>query len=73
MQIGLMRDYMDMEFESLCTWPFPYDRERLIDDFVLLCMLVGNDFLPPLPTLDIAEGAPPPLKSACRNPCLTPR
>ncbi len=36
---------------------FPLDIDRVVDDLVLLCMLVGNDFLPPLPTLDISEGA----------------
>jgi hypothetical protein len=35
---------------------FHYDLERVVDDFVLFCMLVGNDFLPPLPTVDINEG-----------------
>ena len=36
--------------------PFAFDLERIVDDFVLFCMLAGNDFLPPLPTSDIAEG-----------------
>ena len=58
LQIGLLRDYFDMEFKSLAdTLPFPYDLERIVDDFVLFCMLVGNDFLPPLPTVDINEGS----------------
>ena len=38
-------------------WITELDRERLIDDFVFLMILLGDDFLPELPSLDINEGS----------------
>ena len=43
--MGLLRDYLELEFGNAAL-PFPFELERLIDDFVLFCMLIGNDFLP---------------------------
>lgn len=61
MHLSLFREYLDLEFGSLRTCdpplPFAYDLERIIDDFILLNIFVGNDFLPHLPGLHINEGA----------------
>lgn len=48
-QIGLLREYLELEFRNDAL-PFAFNVERVIDDFVLFCMLIGNDFLPGMPT-----------------------
>ena len=51
-----MREYLNLEFNDIePTLPFKYNLERVIDDFILLAVFVGNDFLPNLPDLHIHE------------------
>lgn len=58
LHISLLREYLNLEFISLKEQiPFEYDLERIIDDFILMGIFVGNDFLPHLPDLHINEGA----------------
>ncbi|GAB0489187.1 hypothetical protein MMPV_000404 [Pyropia vietnamensis] len=70
LEIAMLRDMLYLEFKPCVeevrrTAPdgspqdgaFVYQVRRVVDDFVFMCMLVGNDFVPNLPHLDIAEGA----------------
>ena len=60
LHISLMREYIDHEFEELkTTISFPYNIESIIDDWVLMGFLVGNDFIPHLPDFHIASNALP--------------
>lgn len=70
LHISLLRQYLQLDFEpkqnsslilnydpkNSSLTPPTWDIERIIDDFVLLCFFIGNDFLPNLPGLDISEG-----------------
>lgn len=57
LHMNLFREYLDMDIRRGDD-SFPnYDMERVMDDFVLMCFMIGNDFLPALPTLHIGDGA----------------
>lgn len=49
-----LREYIEMEF-SACEsrLSFKFNMDSLADDWVLLCFLIGNDFLPQLPNFHI--------------------
>ncbi|KAF5348519.1 hypothetical protein D9756_009689 [Leucocoprinus leucothites] len=50
LHLSLMREYLDLEFRNLApVLSFEYSLENVIDDFILLTLFLGNDFLPNLP------------------------
>lgn len=60
LHLGLLRDYLDLEFRAIKgTIGFDYDIERIIDDWIFMCFMVGNDFIPHLPNLHINSDALP--------------
>lgn len=56
LRLSALRQHLEKEFYTL-SLPFAYNFERIIDDLVCICSLVGNDFIPGLPSLVIQEGA----------------
>lgn len=54
----LLRQYLEMEFSGCKDeMKFPFDMDRIADDWVLICMLFGNDYLPNLPYFNVREDA----------------
>eukprot|EP00569_Conticribra_weissflogii_P007667 CAMPEP_0171333012 /NCGR_PEP_ID=MMETSP0878-20121228/3752_1 /TAXON_ID=67004 /ORGANISM="Thalassiosira weissflogii, Strain CCMP1336" /LENGTH=1566 /DNA_ID=CAMNT_0011833895 /DNA_START=148 /DNA_END=4848 /DNA_ORIENTATION=+ len=56
LHLSILREYLELEFVYKHD-PSTYNLERIIDDFVFMTFLVGNDFLPHMPSLDIGDGA----------------
>lgn len=60
LHLSLLREYLSLEFQELDNQlNFEYDFERVLDDFILIMYVIGNDFLPNLPDLFINKGAFP--------------
>ena len=55
LKIHVLREQLTRELSEGCE--AEVNKERLIDDFVFLTFLVGNDFLPHLPSLRIGDSA----------------
>jgi 5'-3' exoribonuclease 1 len=56
--LPILRQYLDLEFKStIQATKIEYNLERVIDDIIFFCFFVGNDFLPSLSVLDIAEAS----------------
>jgi len=48
-----LRTYLQKELNPKST----YNTDNVVDDWIAMCFLVGNDFLPHLPTLEIHDNA----------------
>lgn len=44
--ITKLRDYMELEFQNRTELKFTFELQRVIDDFIFLVFLLGNDYLP---------------------------
>ncbi|KAJ1274065.1 hypothetical protein BS78_05G034600 [Paspalum vaginatum] len=56
LNICVLREYLEIDMKILDPVCEP-DIERLIDDFIFICFLLGNDFIPHIPSLKTHEGA----------------
>lgn len=58
--LTLLRDYIERDFLPLkAKMQFKFDLEAIIDDWILICFLIGNDFIPHLPHFHIHKNALP--------------
>lgn len=72
LHLSLLREYIDYEFSSLRTkLPFEYNVENIIDDWIMMGFLVGNDFIPHLPHLHIHHDALPMLWDKYKDVLIT--
>lgn len=53
LEVAMLREMIELQLAD----DGRRDKERVVDDFVFMCMLIGNDFLPHVPHLDLLSGA----------------
>ena len=71
LHLSLLREYMELEFKEIADeMQFEYDFERILDDFILVMFVIGNDFLPNLPDLHLNKGAFPVLLQTFKEALL---
>lgn len=60
LHLGILKEYLELEFSAVRDQvTFGYDMEKIVDDWILMSFLVGNDFVPHLPNLHINNNALP--------------
>ncbi|KAF3321823.1 5'-3' exoribonuclease 3-like protein [Carex littledalei] len=52
--ICILREYLEFEMK---IEEFKVEMDRVVDDFVFICIFMGNDFLPNIPSLEAHENA----------------
>lgn len=58
LHIGLLRDYLELEFLPIRNdISFDFSIEHIIDDWILMCFMIGNDFIPHSPYISINMNA----------------
>ena len=57
------------ELVEIMRWKGEFNEKQAVNDFVFICFMVGNDFLPHIPSLEIIQGGIEVMLDVYRNVC----